>query len=79
MNHSSSFKKSIRGFFTFLVLILVQQISSEFSIYFNSYHKKIGMRSWKDIRDQNIVKQTMIFLAVLHRLQTFSMVITTKK
>lgn len=59
MNHSSSFKKSIRGFFTFLVLILVQQISSASSIYFNSHHKKIGVRSWKDIRDQNIVKQDL--------------------
>lgn len=44
----------------FINLIFLQKIHAS-SIYLNPYHNEIQTKSWKSIRDQNIIKQDLDF------------------
>ncbi|WOE33267.1 MULTISPECIES: C39 family peptidase [unclassified Acinetobacter] len=46
--------------FSFL-FILTSSIAYASPIYFNQYHDTIKVKSWKKIRDQNIIKQDLDF------------------
>ena len=45
----------------FISLILMTQFTHANPIYFNHYHNEIKVKSWKQIRDHNIVKQDLDF------------------
>ena len=45
----------------FIILILITQFTHANSIYFNHYHNEIKVKSWKEIRDHNVVKQDLDF------------------
>lgn len=45
----------------FIGLIIVTQFTHANSIYLNHYHDQIKVKSWKKIRDHNIIKQDLDF------------------
>ena len=45
----------------FISLILMTQFTHANPIYFNHYHNEIKVKSWKQIRDHNVVKQDLDF------------------
>lgn len=47
-------------FFLFYIFIFPEYSHAK-SIYFNHYHNEINVQSWKERRDQNIVKQDLDF------------------
>lgn len=44
-----------------IILIIITQSTHANSIYFNFYHHEITVKSWKQIRDHNVVKQDLDF------------------
>lgn len=41
------------------IFIFIQQVCYGSTIYFNSHHNKINVKSWKELRDHQIVKQDL--------------------
>ena len=45
--------------YVLFILFFIQQICCGSTIYLNSHHNKINVKSWKELRDYNVVKQDL--------------------